>query len=88
MGKDLDKICLNRYGVDMLVHCAECGLEFDAPEGHVEYFCSITCACYHGSFNVSTGWVTDHINSSSCQCPSCRIEEAAILEIAKKRDQA
>jgi nitrite reductase/ring-hydroxylating ferredoxin subunit len=40
----------------MLVQCAECIREFEAPEGHIKYFCSIECACYHGWFNVKTGW--------------------------------
>jgi len=42
----------------MLVKCEgpNCKREFDAPEGHVCYFCSIECACYAGKFNVRTGW--------------------------------
>jgi nitrite reductase/ring-hydroxylating ferredoxin subunit len=42
----------------MLVKCEgpNCKREFDAPEGHICYFCSIECACYAGKFNVRTGW--------------------------------
>lgn len=30
--------------------CLECGRTTKS------YFCSITCACYSGTFNVRTGW--------------------------------
>ena len=43
---------------NMIVRCyaKDCNREFDAPEGHEHYFCSIECACYAGYYNVRTGW--------------------------------
>lgn len=33
-----------------------CEREFEAPDGHTAYFCSIECATYAGCFSVKNGW--------------------------------
>jgi nitrite reductase/ring-hydroxylating ferredoxin subunit len=41
--------------------CPECTREFDAPEGHLHYFCSIECAVYAQKFSVKSGFVSPEL---------------------------
>ena len=40
----------------------KCGKKLGGEVHHPYYYCSITCACMDGAYNVNTGWI---------KCPGC-----------------